>query len=166
MTEPRLQALRRQIETAFADAVYPGDEYIGYNPDDWESAELAQDFKGKHWKEVPLEKLQYHSSSFLSPAGFRYYLPAYLLAALADYGNLLPHTVYALTLPEKSSLEEQGLWQWHLARFDGLTPAQKEAVRAFLEYARDEASHYFFQGELPRLALERYWTRGAASPPG
>jgi|GEM_PF-6178326 len=33
--------LRGLIEAAFADAPKPGDDQIGYDPNDWESAELA-----------------------------------------------------------------------------------------------------------------------------
>lgn len=159
MPSSRREALLRQIETAFADTPHPGDDHIGYDSDDWESAELTRAFKGRHWRDLSPAELQYHSSSFLSSEGFRYYLPAYLLAALEDHGNLMPHTVYGLTPPEASSPEEQRLRAWQLERFEGLSPAQKRAVRAFLEYARDEASHYFSQGQDPRLALERYWER-------
>ena len=159
MSGSRHEALRRQIEAAFANAPYPGDDHIGFDADDWESAELARAFKGRHWQELSPAELQYHSSSFLSLEGFRYYLPAYLLAALEDHGNLMPHTVYGLTLPQGSSPEEQRLRAWQLERFEGLSSTQKRAVRAFLEYARDEASHYFSQGQEPRLALERYWDR-------
>ncbi|KFA90911.1 DUF6714 family protein [Archangium violaceum] len=157
MPDSRREALQRQIEAAFADAPHPGDDRIGYDADDWESAELARAFKGRQWKELSPVELQYHSSSFLSSEGFRYYLPAYLLAALEDHGNLMPHTVYGLTLPQGSSPEEQRLRAWQLERFEVLSPTQKRAVRAFLEFARDEASHYFSQGQEPRLALERYW---------
>lgn len=159
MPDSRREALQRQIEAAFADAPHPGDDHIGYDADDWESAELARAFKGRHWRELTPAELQYHSSSFLSSEGFRYYLPAYLLAALEDHGNLMPHTVYGLTLPPGSSPEELRLRVWQLGRFEGLSPAQKRAVREFLEYARDAASHYFSQGQEPRLALERYWER-------
>lgn len=157
MPGARTEAIRRRVEAAFADAPYPGDDHIGYDPGDWESAELSRAFKGRHWRELSPAELQYHGSSFLSSEGFRYYLPAYLLAALEDHGNLMPHTVYGLTLPGGSSPEEQRLRAWQLERFDGLIPSQKRAVRAFLEYARDEASHYFSQGQEPRLALARYW---------
>ncbi|HZI08286.1 MAG TPA: DUF6714 family protein [Archangium sp.] len=159
MPSSRSKALRRQIEAAFADASPPGDDHIGYDPEDWESVELARTFKGRHWRDLSPSELQYHSSSFLSSEGFRYYLPAYLLAALEEHGNLMPHTVYGLTLPAESSPEDLTLRAWQLERFEGLSPTQKRAVRAFLEYARDEASHYFSQGQEPRLALTSYWER-------
>jgi hypothetical protein len=159
MPTSRIDVVRQQVRAAFADAIHPGDDRIAYDPDDWESAELAQAFRGKHWSELSHEELQYHSPSFLSSEGFRYYLPAYLLAALDDYGNRMPMIVYGLTPHDESSPEERELRDWQLERFEGLTTAQKRAVRAFLEYARDEASHYFSQGESPRIALERYWGR-------
>jgi hypothetical protein len=159
MTTAKYDALRKQIESAFTDAHPPADDRIGYNPDDWESAELSQAFKGRHWKDLSLAELQYHGISFTSSEGFRYYLPAYLMGALADYGNLMPHTVYGLTPTEDTSPQGENLRKWLFERFDGLSLAQKHAVRCFLEYARDEASTYFSQGQEPSLALARYWGR-------
>ena len=159
MESKSLEALKHQIRAAFATAPRPDDDCIGYNPDDWESAELAQAFKGKQWQELTPAELEYHSKSFLSHEGFRYYLPAYLLAALDDYGNLLQHTVYGFILTEDPSPKHKELRAWQLKRFNGLAPIEKRAVRAFLEYTRDEYPHYFPRGgkNEPRLALERYW---------
>ncbi|ATB30677.1 DUF6714 family protein [Melittangium boletus] len=155
----RKNKLRELIEAAFADTPKPGNDRIGHDPNDWESTELARAFKGRHWKELTPEELQYNSSSFLSPEGFHYYFPAYLLAALEDHGNLLPHTVFGLILPGDATSEERRLRAWHLERFERFSADQKHAIREFLEYARDEASHYFSQGQAPSLALERYWVR-------
>ena len=160
MTTSRRDALKHQIEAAFVNTPRPDDDHIGYNPEDWESAELTEAFKGKHWKELDPAELNYNSSNFLSPEGFRHYLPAYLIAALDDYGDLLPHTVYNLIPnlnPDDLSLEKPEPQDGKHERFERLSPTEKQAVRAFLEYVRDEYAYYFFQGEAPRLALERYW---------
>jgi hypothetical protein len=155
----RRDHLRQRIEAAFADAPQPAANRIGDNPEDWESAELALAFQGRHWKDLSPEELRYHSSSFLSPEGFHYYVPAYLLAALADHEDLMPRTVFGLTLAEESSTEDQRLRAWQLERFNRLSAEQKRTVREFLEYTRDEASRYFSRGQAPILALERYWGR-------
>lgn len=155
MTSSKRDTLKQQIEQAFLDTPRPDDDHIGYNPDDWESAELNAAFKGKHWKELRPEELKYNSSTFLSLEGFRYYLPAYLFAALDDYGDLLPHTVYNLTAHDPSSGDKE-LQDWKLERFKQFSLVEKRAIRAFLEYVRDEFS-FFSGGRAPRLALERYW---------
>ncbi len=157
MPNSKLENLKQQIETAFADAPRPADDRIGYDPDDWASAELASTFKGKHWKELTPAELQYNSSTFLSSEGFHYYLPAYLTAALDDYGDLLPRMVYSLNIRNSSSTRDQELDDRRLERFERLSPAQKRAVRAFLEYARDETPGYFVGSKAPLLALSQYW---------
>ena len=124
MTNTRIDALRGQIESAFDTGAPPAADRIGYNPYDWESEELTQAFKGRHWKDLTPAELQYHSISFTSSEGFRYYLPAYLLGALADYGNLMPHTVYGLVLSEDGLPPEESLHPWKLERFEGLAPEQ------------------------------------------
>lgn len=159
MANTRLDALRRQIESAFDSGPPPAEDRIGYNPYDWESQELTQTFKGRHWKELTPAELHDNSISFTSAEGFRYYLPAYLMSALTDYGDLLPHTVYGLMLPEDTLPPEESLRPWKLERFEGLSPEQKHAVRGFLEYARDEFSMYFTMGQQPALALAQYWGR-------
>lgn len=159
MPTSRLDALKQQIEAAFADAIKPEDDRIGYDPHDGESQELAYAFKGKHWKDIPREDLQYNSSTFLSPEGFRYYLPAYLLAALDDHGDLLPRSVYGLMPDPPDRPSTDGLSEWQRTRFEPLSPLQKHAVRAFLEYVRDKFSQNFPESHAPGAALERYWGR-------
>ena len=129
MTRSDREALKQQIQDAFAGAPRPEDDRIAYNPNYWEGDELAQAFKGRHWMDLTHAELQYHSASFLSHEGFRYYLPAYLMAALDDYGNLLQHTVYGLMLREDSSPEHQELRAWELERFNRLSSIEKRAVQ-------------------------------------
>jgi hypothetical protein len=150
MDRSRLQALKRQIEGAFAGVPRPGAARIGYDPDDWEASQLASAFRGKGWAELTPEELQLHSWSFLSQEGLQYYFPAYLFAALEDHGNILPMTVHGLTLTDEPELR-----RYRLERFDVFMPAQKRAIRAFLEYVRDELGDVV--GDSAREALEAYW---------
>jgi len=150
MNSMKLQSLKRQIQESFSGVAYPGDERIGYDSDDWEASQLASNFRGKGWEELTPEELQLHSWSFLSPEGLRYYFPAYLFAALEDYGDILPMTVHGLALTDEPELRP-----YRLERFDAFTSVQKCAIRAFLEYARDELWNVV--GESAREALEEYW---------
>lgn len=143
-----LLLVREQIERAFEDVPYPGDEHIVSDPG-WEKDVLALDFKGKHWKDISRETLRRHQDdlALFTPAGRKFYLPAYLLAALDDRGDLLGWVIIRLTLPETLMFQRM----FH-SDFDGYSPAQKSAIRAFLEYIRDALS-----SDDAAAALERYW---------
>jgi hypothetical protein len=151
----RLEALQQQIEQAFVDVPYPGDDHIIDDPYDWEAAELLECFKGKHWKELSYEDLFQNSLTFVGLDAYSFYLPAYLLAALDDYERS-DHVVYGLC---PMSSEKPKLLQWQLRRYDRLNARQREAVRSFLEYMRDEKREYVFDAEEIHDALERYWAR-------
>jgi hypothetical protein len=162
----RLQALKQEIATAFAYVPYPGDDAIvdGHNPYDLESAALAKSFKGKHWKQLTPLELRNNELAFLSPRALPFYLPAYLLGSLHDYGGttyggILEHTVFSLMLTDGDTAEERRSRQQDMERFEAFTPAQKRAIRSFLEYVRDELPDEFYHGEEPRKALELYWGR-------
>ncbi len=93
----------------FADALYPGDGGIGYNLDDWEGAAVNRDFKGYHWREVPRDTLADHhyDLTFFSPEGRRFYLPAYMIAALDDFYEIHDPVIYNLT-PDRGSWTGSG----------------------------------------------------------
>ncbi|HEX2570552.1 MAG TPA: DUF6714 family protein [Polyangia bacterium] len=159
----RREALQRQIEEAFADVPYPGDDHIIDDPNDWEAAELLACFKGKHWKELGYEDLFQNSLSFVGIDAYAFYLPAYLLGALDDYKDLIS-VVFGLC-PTWSEEDAEHL-QWQLRRYDRLNNRQRAAVRSFLEYMREEMSQYFGMFTRFEDALARYWSREAASDGG
>lgn len=150
----RLERLKQQIEQAFADVPYPGDENIGADPYDWECAELNQHLRGRHWRDIPRDILQYHQHDlpFFSTAGLHYYLPTYMLAALDDFMDTPHFTVYEVE-PAEGELHDH----W-FERVRGLTPAQKNAIRSWLEYLRDEMPG---RTDLKHVqaALNNYWGR-------
>jgi hypothetical protein len=158
----RLDALKREIEEAFADVPYPGDDRIIDHPD-WEAEELLECFRGKHWKDLTHEDLFQNSLTFVDLDAYTFYLPAYLFAALDDYPRA-DHVVYGLcpTSPEKDA----ELFQWELRRYDRLDARQRQAVRHFLEYMRDEKRGYLLDAPEVRDALERYWARTDSSDGG
>jgi hypothetical protein len=155
----RREQLKHQIEEAFASVPYPGDERIAYAPNAWECEELNADFRGLHWTNIPRDVLRRHSDdlALFSTGGFHFYLPAYLSAALDDFWDVRGFVLSHLTPPAVSA-DASGQWASSLRRFEHLTPSQKNAVRACLEYFRDEAP-----GDLSRAqvseALDRYWGR-------
>jgi hypothetical protein len=164
MNPSRLEALKQEIEAAFAGVPYPGDEHIAYSNIDFDGSRVAAAFKGKHWKELTPDELHWNEMNFLSPAGLHFYLPAYLLASLEDYNGTLnedirPLSVYGLTLNDEDTPRNRRIRESQLKEFAAFSPAQKRAIRAFLEYARDEWTDEFPGGDEPKQALERYWSR-------
>ncbi|MFY0529300.1 DUF6714 family protein [Archangium gephyra] len=164
MKDPRLLALRQQIESAFAEVLYPGDDRIAYSNIDQDGASLAATFRGKHWKELTPHELHHHEMTFLSREGLQFYLPAYLLASMEGYDGTLyedirPFTVYGLTLPDEDTPRNRHLRESRLRDFELFTPAQKRVIRSFLEYARNAWTNDLPGGESPGKALERYWGR-------
>ena len=121
-------------------------------------------FRGKHWKQLTPRELRHNEIAFLSRKALQFYLPAYLIGSLYDYGDtpyadILHSTVFALALADGDTARDHMLRQHELEMFSVFTPTQKRAVRSFLEYVRDEMPDEFYQGEVPRKALESYWSR-------
>lgn len=152
----KLAELRDQIERAFSDVPYPGDDHIAARQRGWLYPELIADFKGHHWRDVPTATVRAHFDelSLFSEVGTQFYLPAYLLGALVDQeiqyfllSNLTIHT------PEEDKGEFRDFF---LRKYSKLTQPQKDAVKAFLEYLRDESSDWLARTRATR-ALERYW---------
>jgi hypothetical protein len=151
----RLEEVKTRIEEAFADVPYPGDRNIGSDPDYWECAEINEHFRGRHWREIPRDILQYHQHDlpFFSPAGLRYYLPTYLLAGLDGFVDVPDFTVYDVEPDEEGDTRE--LW---IQRYEPMTPKQKQAIRMWLEYLRDERPRNIDLAHV-QAALEKYWGR-------
>jgi uncharacterized protein DUF6714 len=139
------------IEDAFSDVEYPGDDQITAPPSDWQKEFWAQTFRGVHARNLPpvvIEKEQYRLH-FFTPAARRFYLPAFLRAALHQgYGYVL----HMLDPPPDMTLFER--------EYGAYTTAQKQAIRLVLEHLRSESedSHV-------RDALERFWTHFEPTPP-
>jgi len=89
MDENLREKVALKITDAFSTTPYPGDNNIGDgDPFDGDSVEEA--FRGKHWREISLELLLVHHEKlpFLSPEGFRFYFPAYLIGVLYHFEDL------------------------------------------------------------------------------
>lgn len=144
--------VKAQVEKAFAGAPYPGDDRIAYSTAAFECSELNADFKGKHWREIPREVLKRHHDDLplFSSAGRRFYLPAYLFAALDDFWDLREFVSIHLT-PE----ENPDAMQSFRERFDDFTPAEKQSIKKFFEHLRDEESDQYWAPK----ALKLYWGR-------
>jgi hypothetical protein len=126
-----------QIEQAFADAVYPGDDKLINANHCGECAEIAEVFRGKKWSSLTNIKFlrRYVAAlSLLYPEAFRYYLPAYMIAALIDPATadvILDSLEYDF-MPRAT--ENAAAQEWFFNRATGFSPAQKRAIKAYLEF--------------------------------
>lgn len=85
--EAELQQLRSAIEIAFVDAAYPGDDKLISHPCE-ECFRVRDNFKGTVWKDWTKRDLAEGGGTaplaLFTPEAFRFYLPAYLLRAIAE----------------------------------------------------------------------------------
>ena len=166
-SDEQVELVRRQIEEAFADVRYPGDANLVYDTSGHhlECNQIAELFRGKHWRELTLEFLVPNRDSlcFFSPAAYRFYLPAYLLATLADPVEadlMLDSVVNRLTGPLDIPSPERDAF---LEQVEGFTEKQTRAIVLFLEFLRDEC-HDLFTFDEPTRALHSYWLHCLQKP--
>ena len=177
------ESVRTLVEAAFAERPYPGDDRIADSDPRYPSYEghaVTAFHRGKAWPAITLGHLRddYAGDStaclaFMTPEGWRYYLPAYLLIALQpeEADAIGEAVVGSLTHPRARvdsftrvatdlGLEPEAVLIEHSKRFvdriSGLTAAELEAARAVLEWlaAWEEARNARFGTALPNWARE------------
>lgn len=147
-TDPEIAALFAEIRTAFAETPYPGDDRLCGSEQGDEPAEYAMELRGLRWQSIHPELLEYNYAalSFLTAEGFRYFLPAFLLADLAGYesnGDPVFHLTYGSDTGDTFSL----------TRLAGFSRPERLAIIRYLELrARRE-----FSGGKVHRSLEGYW---------
>ena len=131
----RDDALTR-IEEAFAAAPRPPDEELLHESCRHGSCCDDMDIQGlygiPHWRDVPeaVVEGEWAALYFLSPAGFRHFLPAYMSWVLrhSDGGSAaVGSTLFALT-PATDDLRA-----FSLSKFTQLNEPERSAVLSFLE---------------------------------
>jgi hypothetical protein len=143
---PQCVKLQREIEHAFASVKYPGDDQLVYNSSGQhlECKEVAEAFRGKHWKALSLETLSHHSSGlfFLTPEAYRFYLPAYLISGSLHYDEaegVADSVVFSLIPP--SAAKDIALYgALSEMRIGSLSLTQRNAIRAFLQFLKEHHS--------------------------
>jgi hypothetical protein len=126
--DPETLALCREITTAFAHTPYPGDNRLCGSGVGDEPAEMAMELRGVQWQSAHPTLLAqcYSALSFLSAEGFRYFLPAFLLADLLDDefdtgsdANPTFHLTYGFERPER---QMDAVEKFALYRAAGILP--------------------------------------------
>ncbi len=179
------------IDSAFGDNPYPGDPFLQGSFDGSEPYEEAGAFRGKtNWKGIEPQFLDAHYTalSFLSEAGFRFYLPAYLVADLNDQLDTadpvfhLTHGFNDQTMeieinrkvfviqPDKSTFVNprrygaMTIYDYARQRLSIFTREEAQAIVAYLQYKQE-------YGDVPldkpriQAALDIFWLERAQSAP-
>lgn len=151
----QLEQLRRQILAAFPHTNPPAPENITSHPCE-ECEGVTEDFRGVRWwcADDTLIDGNFDKLPLLTPEAHHYYLPAFVLRALAEFEPdepVLQFCIYNLT-PGSRPIDDP----WRRARMNEFTPEQISAVAGFLAVVlQDERfSHYYADAE---LGLQKVW---------
>jgi hypothetical protein len=126
-----VDALLARIDAAFADATRPPDDAL-LHPQCSDDNDIKSLYGVPHWRELTEAAIEYEYAAlfFLSPAGFRHFLPAYMTYALRHPRSdqaVIGSTVFALR-PADGDLRD-----FSLSKFTLFDAPQRAAVVAFLE---------------------------------
>jgi len=152
----KIEFVKKEIQTAFLNIEYPGDNHLLYHPtcEHEECLEIKRIFTGKIWKNIKLEDIQYQDYvfSFFSTKAYRYYLPAFMIIVLDNYIEadvVAQAVVYKLTPPTKDHKPRKA---WLDETVSGFNEIQKTAIKLFLETIRD-----YYGDEWAEIALKNVW---------
>ena len=185
------ESVVRMIRDAFGGNEYPGDPFLQGSFDGCEPFEEVGAFRGKaDWISLEAEFLDAHADalSFFSQSGFRFFLPAYLVADLFDRlqtADPLFHLTHGFS---DSSVEVSAKGRTFLRkigksvfvnprrygattfhdyaryRLSSFPREEAAAIVNYLEYKREGASTAF-EGEAIEEALRSFWRERAQTAP-
>lgn len=123
--------LKQNIEEAFAEVPYPGDNNITRCPYNCrECRRIAEYFKGKQWTGYPIEELRSNhvALSLFTPESFQYFLPAFMFASLNSYekGDVIPDSI---RFHFEYSQEARGHFAVRVSKF---TASQRKVIIEYL----------------------------------
>lgn len=186
-----VEEIIKEIQEAFGNHKYPGDAFLQGSFEGCEPFEEVGPFKGKtDWRTVDPEFLDGHSGalSFFSEAGFRFFLPAYLIADLKDKLNTadpLFHLTHGFSdssvrVPTKTQVFTRRLGKSVLLnprrygamtshdyaryRLSVFTKEEAKAIVAYLRYRRDSDSCGLDKERIDG-ALHSFWMERSLNAP-
>ena len=185
------QRVIEHIRQAFRDTEHPGDGFLQGSHEGCEPNESVAPFIGvANWSQLDPAMLDsnYTTLSFFSEGGFRYFIPAYLIADLQDRLQTAD-PVFHLTngfsdkiikVPAGQGIYEKaigksafvnprryGAMTWHdhaRGRLSVFTREEAGAIVSYLEYKHDTDSHGLNTEEI-NAALDSFWRDRAANAP-
>jgi hypothetical protein len=185
------EAVMAKVRGAFGENEYPGDHFLQGSFEGCEPDDEVGPFQGRSdWQRIGPEFLDAHASalSFFSEAGFRFFLPAYLMADLqgrlkvADPVFHLTHgfsdatvevptrtRVFLRTIGKSELLNPRRYGAMTFCdharyRLSIFTREEAGAIVAYLQYKRD-SDPTGFEKELVDAALNSFWLERAQTAP-
>jgi hypothetical protein len=180
-----------KIQTAFADNAFPGARFLQGSFEGCEPYDEVGPFeKLEDWRGIEARFLDGHASalSFFSEAGFRFFLPAYLISDLrgqlytadplfhlthgfsdwttevptGDHTPEIKHGKSALMNPRRyGAMTSYDYARYRLSIF---TREEAEAIVAYLEFKRDSDPDVIDKQTID-AALESFWLERARTAP-
>ena len=160
--------LRDSVETAIRDA-FRGvrldsgvslkqaaviDQYGG-GLTDVEFSDLRRDEVLADWAAVPLGDLEPGHIPHLDPAGFRYYIAAFMLSVLAKYDPVSMRVIS--TFGALEPIRES--WEYHMYQYSLLTESQKGAIALFMSALPHRVSLQATDAQIIERGLQAYWAQ-------
>jgi hypothetical protein len=179
------------IRDAFRGTDRPSDAFLQGSTEGCEPGEAIAPFKGvAKWEDVDPAILDPHYTAlcFFSEGGFRYFLPAFLIADLDDRlqtADPVFHLTHGFSdkvvkLPAGERMREKTIgksefvnprrygamtWQDHArCKLSVFTQEEARAIVAYLEYKRDRDAHGLATDDIT-AALDTFWRDRAAHAP-
>ena len=146
--------LKLRIGGAFREMPYPGDEHIvsHIRGDCWECEKIKNALKGRHWRDLSFESLDHlrEALTFMSPEGFRFYLPAFMIILIMDYyrADITSIVVIGrLTLPCASDFVRNRDLRDAFPAMEPFSSIDRERIDEQIAafYGSGEGEHWFFE---------------------
>jgi hypothetical protein len=136
MADLRDETLDR-IEQAFAGTPRPPDAALLHERC-FDDNDIVALYGVPHWRELPDETVEqeYAALSFLSPAGYRHFIPAYMRFALRNLGTgaaAVDSTIWSFD-PDRH--DDPALRDFARSKLEPLEAGERAAVGAFLQAVR------------------------------
>ena len=129
-----------EIEDAWSAAHYPEGDGLTVHPLGLDE-EFYEGFVDKSWDSLSPSFLTYHADciGLLTPKGFQYFLPAFLISDLQLGANTnIRFWIFGALqgcLGGGSYIKELSGPDWFRSRITGLTPRQKSCVIKFIDFS-------------------------------
>ena len=122
-----------QVQRAFANVERPSNDEL-LHPESADDMDLEPLYEIERWEDMTDADIEntYSALAFLSPEGFRYFIPAYLIYCLKDPESpaaVVDSTIWSF-MPE---MYEESLRKYVASKYSLFDRAQREAVGWFLE---------------------------------
>jgi hypothetical protein len=163
MTDPyqsEQQSLLESLDLAFGSLEIPDEAKIVPDPSGrhLECAQVMRTFGGRKWQSFTIDELEFESDAlyFLSPMGFRYYLPAFVRVTVQhlDRSDLIPVAIVSCLRP-RSDPDFRALNRERLTILDA---AQRKVLIDFCQFLPTRAEEVVPVDELQ--ACQRELGRG------